>query len=308
MRFLITGATSFIGSYLLERLLSEGHFVLALTSSPTKLNLTSDLLSVHQTYRDDPLLYPSLLYSVDHIIHLSSPPSSSLPSTTAPSFYDAISYTNKLITACLDHPIKSFIYPSSVNIYSNVPCGTYTTDSPLLASSPYSSLKTTLESRIALSPLPSTILRLSNIFGLSTLESLQASPLFITDIVRQAISKRSIELYSNALQKRDFLPISRLYKIITILTSSQTPPSSPTSTVYNVTSSKSYTLLKVAEIVSQLYYEFSGYQCPIYHRTPLEPTPSFSYSSSFPAYLSCSADELHSLLHSLVSLFYQNCP
>lgn len=98
MRFLITGATGFIGVHLVRRLRAEGHEVIGLVRTPAKAKaieqLGATLLSGDLSLFADPELE---LPEVDVVVHLAG-----IVAAQDPAAYEAINYTAVLdLMACL---------------------------------------------------------------------------------------------------------------------------------------------------------------------------------------------------------------
>ena len=87
MKILITGAAGFLGSHLCDRLILEGHVVLAMdnfiTGSPDNLSHLAGLPNF-RFFRHDVSNYIFIPHSVDAVLHLASPAS---PNATSPKGY-----------------------------------------------------------------------------------------------------------------------------------------------------------------------------------------------------------------------------
>jgi nucleoside-diphosphate-sugar epimerase len=114
LRFLITGATGFIGRHLVERLVADGHEVTALVRTPRKAQgfaeLGVTLLAGDLSLFADPGL---VLDPVDVVVHLAG-----VVAAQTPGAYEAINYTAVVdLAACLERQVwkpRRLLFASSL--------------------------------------------------------------------------------------------------------------------------------------------------------------------------------------------------
>ncbi len=109
---LVTGASGFLGSYIVEALLAQGHKVIAL-SRKQNTNSRVNLLNI-QADLNDPSSFESQLPTVNYIIHAAGKVSYD-PKQSEELYRVNQKATSHLINFALDRSIEKFIYISSAS-------------------------------------------------------------------------------------------------------------------------------------------------------------------------------------------------
>jgi len=129
MRYLVTGGAGFIGSHIVERLLSEGHFVRVLdnfsTGKEENLAFTNDLRAmsyelIKGDIRDKTTCVKSCA-GIDYILHQAA--LRSVPkSMKEPHSYNEVNIngTLNLLEAATEAKVKRFVLASSSSVYGDV--------------------------------------------------------------------------------------------------------------------------------------------------------------------------------------------
>lgn len=129
MRALITGAAGFIGSNLVDRLLSDGHDVVGVDcftdyydSAIKRSNLDTALTHRRFTFVDENLLtcdLEALLDGIDVLFHQAGQPGVRLSWADGFETYVRLNVlaTQRLLEASTRHPIKRFVFASSSSVY-----------------------------------------------------------------------------------------------------------------------------------------------------------------------------------------------
>ena len=117
MKILITGGSGFIGKYLVNKLLNDGHDVYNLDKIPNP-NIHSNKQKIIDLY--DINVNDIFFDNIDCIIHLAAmvsvPRSFEDPIN---SFGNNVFLTIKLLSAAHLHGIKKFVFASSAAVYGN---------------------------------------------------------------------------------------------------------------------------------------------------------------------------------------------
>ena len=213
MRYLITGGLGFIGSHLVEELLSHKHKVTIIDNLSTG---SRHNLQDHQniTLLEKNILECSseeLMNGYDGLVHLAATPAVT-QSWQEPlsSHTNNISTTVAALELCQKLAIPRLVFASSAAVYGNPSQVPISEDSPTLPISPYGLHKLTSEQYIALFSehlgIASVNLRLFNVFGPRQDPSSPYSG--VISIFARAMSQGlPISINGDGTQTRDFVYI-----------------------------------------------------------------------------------------------------
>ncbi len=143
------------------------------------------------------------------------------------------------------NPIKQLIFLSSIDVYGNNVNGIYNEKTPLLPEDYYSTSKVTSEFiflRVCKEyNINLFIPRLSGVFGNNDKKK---STLY--HLVSSAINKKSIKLYNNGEDTRDFIYIDYLFEII------NNAIKIDFNGILNIATGKSYTIEEISKIIKDI--------------------------------------------------------
>ncbi len=222
MLYLVTGGAGFIGSHLIERLLSERHTICCLDNfnnyySPTiKWRNIENLLQLPNfNLIEGDILDETLLGNIfqnhpfDGIIHLAAR-AGVRPSVLQPKLYEEVNIrgTMNLLEMAKQFQIKKFIMASSSSVYGNnskIPFSeTDPVDNPI---SPYAATKKACEligyTYSNLYNIAVTCLRFFTVYG-----PRQRPDMAIHKFTQLIAAKEEIPIYGDGKAKRDFTYIS----------------------------------------------------------------------------------------------------
>jgi UDP-glucose 4-epimerase len=210
MRTLVTGGAGFLGAALANRLVTEGHTVLALDdlTAGDPRRLSSDVLLTRGDVRDVPKLW-TLLQGVDCVYHLAA--RVRVPeSIYYPSDYNAVNVggTVAVMEAMRDTGVRRVVFASSGALYgeqAHQPVHERQLPNP---NSPYAVSKVAAEYYLAtlgtLYNIETVSLRVFNAYGPS--QDLPPSyPPVIPQLLRQAQTGGSLVIFGDGTQTRDFV-------------------------------------------------------------------------------------------------------
>ncbi len=222
MLYLVTGGAGFIGSHLIERLLSEQHNVCCLDNfnnyySPTIKRRNIENISQHPHFKliEGDILNESLLenifqnHSFDGIVHLAAR-AGVRPSVLHPQLYEEVNVrgTLNLLEMAKQYQIKRCIMASSSSVYGNnskVPFSeSDPVDNPI---SPYAATKKAAEligyTYSSLYNISVTCLRFFTVYG-----PRQRPDMAIHKFTKLISAEEEIPIYGDGKAKRDFTFIS----------------------------------------------------------------------------------------------------
>jgi UDP-glucose 4-epimerase len=219
-RYLVTGGAGFIGSHIVDRLLRQGNFVVALDNFSSGKRENLEFASRQKNFKlikGDIRNYASCLQAtkgVDCVLHQAA--LRSVPkSMKDPYSYNEVNIngTLNLLRACLKNKIKRFVFASSSSIYGETDIFPEKEDFMPLLISPYALSKLTGEYYCRIFSmnynLETVSLRYFNVFGpRQSLDDEYAVviPKFITCI----LNNKQPPIYGTGRQSRDFTYIDNV--------------------------------------------------------------------------------------------------
>jgi nucleoside-diphosphate-sugar epimerase len=166
MRLLITGATGFIGLHLCRRLLADGHHLVTLVRTPSKL--PPDVAGQVEVLQGDLALFEAddcVLPEVDVVVHLAAVVAGKNEAEYAAINHAAVAH----LLACLQRQAwrpQRFVFVSSLAAAGPSPAGTrWTEDDAPRPIDPYGDAKLRAEALVRAQPFPTTIVRPPIVLG-----------------------------------------------------------------------------------------------------------------------------------------------
>jgi UDP-glucuronate 4-epimerase len=259
MRALVTGAAGFIGSHLVERLVAEGHTVVALDCLTSyyeleqkRANLVSlhglpDCVVVHEDLRTTDLA--PLLEGIDLVFHQAGQPGvrASWASGFASYVEHNVLVTQRLLEAIRERPVARLVFASSSSVYGNAPAYPTTEDDLPRPQSPYGVTKLAAEHLCGVYArtwgVPSVSLRYFTVYG-----PRQRPDMAMHRLIEAALSGERFPMHGDGHQVRDFTFVDDVVAANLRAATSAVPVGS----VINVAGGSSSTLLDVIGTVEEL--------------------------------------------------------
>jgi nucleoside-diphosphate-sugar epimerase len=265
LRALVTGAAGFIGSHLSERLLRDGHELIALDSftdyyprlfKDKNAAFASD--NPHCRFAEGDLTQldlESLLEGVDVVFHLAA--QAGVRASWGQSFEtylkDNVYATQRLLEAVKARPVQKFIYASSSSVYGDAesyPTPETATPKPL---SPYGVTKLAAEHLSWLYwrryKVPAVSLRFFTVYG-----PRQRPDMAFHIFSRALLSGQPIEVYGDGEQSREFTYVDDAVRAVMLAAEKGAPGS-----VYNIGGGSEVTLNEAIRLLMQI----SGREVPL---------------------------------------------
>jgi nucleoside-diphosphate-sugar epimerase len=264
-RFLVSGGAGFIGSHIVERLLSEGHFVRVLDdfSSGREENLRfaslvgTVNLKVFELVRGDirdEETCKKATKGIDFVLHQAA--LRSVPKSMAlPVLYNEVNIggTLNMLSAALKNKVRHFVFASSSSVYGDTKNFPEKEDFLPQPISPYALTKLTGEHYCEIFSahygLATTVLRYFNVFGpRQSLDDEYAVvvPKFISCI----LNTQPLPIYGTGRQSRDFTYVSNV--VSANLAALRHKNFRRGERIFNIATGKSHTVLELAKILNQL--------------------------------------------------------
>jgi len=264
MRILVTGAAGFIGSHLAERLVARGDEVVGLDNfdpfyarATKEANLAALASSKRFTLVEGDLRAPGDLERAfasstppDAVVHLAAL-AGVRPSLADPARYADVNVlgTVRLVEAARARGVRRFVFASSSSVYGADSTPPFKESDPCVRPlSPYAATKRAGELGLSaahhLYGLDVTCLRFFTVYG-----PRQRPDLAIHKFARLILAGRPIELYGDGGTSRDYTWIDDILDGV-VASLDETGRGAPAFRVYNLGGSRTTTLLRLVELIS----------------------------------------------------------
>lgn len=256
MKYLITGASGFLGGRLSYFLENKGHEVLRGTRNIEIIKSSNKNSNWVLTDFENLQNLRPIFEDVDYLIHAAGP-NAEQSNNDSSSIMAYSELTKKLTKVAKDSKIKRIIYLSTIHVYNKCLEGLINEQTPTLNNNNYSLYNLAGEKEIrnnfGCDPNKAIILRLSNIFGYPINSKVNCWSLFINNICKEIVQKKTITIKSNPLIKRDFLSVRSLCEIIIKLSFFEFKDTK--SNIINFGSENVITLLEAAKFIRKIYID-----------------------------------------------------
>jgi UDP-glucuronate 4-epimerase len=259
VKALVTGAAGFIGSHLTERLVSDGHRVLAVDAftdyyelhqkrdNAAVLNRLSDCSFVEVDLRTADL--SSLLGDVDVVFHQSGQPG--VRASWGEGFEDYVEHnvlvTQRLLEATRHRSVERFVFASSSSVYGNAERYPVSESDLPRPQSPYGVTKLAAEHLCGVYArtwgVPTIALRYFTVYG-----PRQRPDMAMHRLIESALAQEPFPMYGDGTQVRDFTFVGDVVDANILAARSNAPAGS----VVNIAGGSTTTLNEVVEVIGEL--------------------------------------------------------
>ncbi|MFH1646591.1 MAG: SDR family oxidoreductase [Chloroflexota bacterium] len=255
-KVVVTGGAGFIGSHLVEALLSRGYFTIVIDNLATgkldnigSVRKNPDLEFVEGTVTELPRLQ-NLFQGVDYVFHLAAIPgvSRSIEDPLA-AHHANVNGTLNVLLAARDGGVKKVVFASSAAVYGETPAQTQTEDMAASPMSPYAVTKYTGEQYCRVFQrvygLPTVSLRYFNVYGPRQdpqSDYAAAIPKFIMKVARRTPPV----IYGDGEQTRDFIYVKDVCAVNILMAEGRATG------VFNIGTGQGYTVNHLARTIIRL--------------------------------------------------------
>ena len=188
--------------------------------------------------------------------------------------------TASLLNAAIHNGIERFVYFSTAHVYGAPLQGTFVESSPTHAVHPYATTHLEAESAVAAAHESGDIqgirVRLSNGFGRPMAYEAADWRTLTSDLCRQAVVEKRMEMRTDGLQERNFITKTDIARAVQHLIA--LPKTDVSNGLFNLGGSGSQTLLAMANMIQERAQKKFGVEIPL-HRP--EPTNTDSQHLNF---------------------------
>jgi len=238
MKIGITGATGFMGRHIINKLQGEGHSisVLAIEEKPT---LPKEIKWIHGNLVSG-VGIAKFLKDVEVVIHLAGrnlPPEEEL-------IKDNVVATRNLVIEMLKHPIKQFIFTSSVAVYGKDKKSKFKETDECLPNTEYGLTKYLAEKEVQYwvtkTGNPATIFRPFNVYGPGNSKGI------IYTFYSNIKDNGKVIIYGDGKQERDYLYVGDIVEAFS------TAIRARKAGIFNLGAAKKYSVLEVLEVFKKV--------------------------------------------------------
>jgi UDP-glucose 4-epimerase len=282
MRVLVCGGFGFVGGRLAQHLHQAGYQVALgsrTASSPPEWLRYAEVVKMDWNDCDS---LASVCVGSDVIIHVAGMNAQdSFANPTEALAFNGVA-TARLLDAGCKAGVQRFIYFSTAHVYGSPLEGTITEETCPRNLHPYATSHLAGESAVLYAnqrkKIEGIVLRLSNAFGAPAHAEADCWMLLVNDLCRQAVTLRTMTLRSTGLQRRDFITledVSRVVANMISLTGHQIGDGR-----FNVGSGKSLRVIDMVKLIQARCTEVLGYTPEIINPQPTkenEKCPDLNY-------------------------------
>lgn len=261
MRVLITGGCGYIGGRLSEYLLFNGYEVVIATRKKYECFTNPLNLSFRHISWDRICDLKEVCKNIDVIIHAAGMNADDCLESPVKAINFNGHATARLVDAAFSSGVKRIIYLSTAHVYLSPLSGEIKEGDPLRNMHPYATSHVAGERAVLsaskLGSMDGIVLRISNAVGRPHHKGVNCWKLLIPNLCKQAVLEKKMEIYNNPNQKRDFIAIGEVCRIIKGIIESDCEFGG--GSIFNLGSGVSKTLLEVAYEVRSSCEKILGY-------------------------------------------------
>lgn len=284
MKILITGGTGFLAGRLANFLKDTGNYQVILGSRMClNNNKLKSKFQIVQTIWNSEAELQLVCKGIDTIIHLAgvNAGDSSSDPDLALEFNGIV--TGKLLQAAVKSGVKKFIYFSTAHVYKSPLTGIINEDTLPTSLHPYAISNRVGEDMVLSAhnrnEIQGIVLRLSNSFGAPVSKDANCWTLLVNDLCKQVVTSGKMKLTSSGMQRRDFIAISDVCRVIEHLL--KLSFTIKTNNLFNVGSNWSPTVWEMAGVISQMTKKILLFEPELIRKKPLstELTEDLEYNT-----------------------------
>lgn len=267
--FLVTGGFGYVGGRIAQALVAAGfHVRIGTRRSDAKAPwLPSAQVTVMNWASVASLA--SACVGVDVVVHCAAMNEIDAVRDPVGAIEVNVANTARLIEAAVSGGVGRFVYFSTAHIYGPLR-GTIAETTLPRPRNPYATTHRAAEDQVltahAKADLVGMVLRLSNSFGAPTHLSIDRWSLLINDLCRLAARHQNLVLRSPGLDRRDFIPLEDVAKVVVHL--SQCASARIGDGIFNVGGRWAPTVLEVAELIAERSARVVGFRPEIERPVP----------------------------------------
>jgi UDP-glucose 4-epimerase len=283
VKVLVTGGFGYLGGRLSQFLESQKEYQIALgcrhqQSGPPLWLPQAEVVRVRW---DSPDKLQDTCTGVDTVVHLAGMNAQDCQADPSTAFEVNAVATGRLVDAAIKAGVKRFIYLSTAHVYGSPLTGVISEETCPVNLHPYATShragEDLLRNAHQCGEIEAVVIRLSNAFGAPAHKDVNCWMLLANDLCRQAVTSRQLVLRKSGVQRRDFIPLSDVCRVVEHLL--QLPKPELGDGVFNTGGKWSPTVWEMACIIQQRCKVVLGFEPEIIRPAPksVEVTDALDY-------------------------------
>jgi UDP-glucose 4-epimerase len=261
MNILITGGFGYIGGRLAKAIVANTEHRVILgsripKSAPSALHGATSVV----VQWDSPESLNRITHGIDVVIHAAGMNAQDCENNPSAAFQVNSIATSNLLEAAIKQKVGRFIYLSTIHVYGAPLAGRITEDNPTTGTHPYATSHKAGEDAVLMENkkgnIKGVVVRLSNAFGAPVHNDVNCWMLLVNDLCKQAVKHNRLTLNSSGEQRRDFIPLTDVCRVIIHLTDCRLGDQEDH--LFNVGGDWSPTILKITEKFAKRYTKLTG--------------------------------------------------
>jgi UDP-glucose 4-epimerase len=272
-KIVVTGAGGYVGGRLVPILTEAGWHVHGIVREPTpRLSIEQSLCDLGSPGSYD--VVAAACEGADAVIHLAGENEVVAANRPAAALAGTVTATERVAEACAATGVRRLVYTSTMHVYGArvVPGATLLEEMRVEPRSVYAISRLASE-HIAASRAAGAyellVLRLTNTVGAPDHVSVDRWSLIVNDLCRQAATAGTLELRSDGMQWRDFVPLASVCNAIAFACETSGPTLAPGT--YNLGSGMPRTVRSVAELIQDAFERETDERPPLHAPAPSGP-------------------------------------
>jgi UDP-glucose 4-epimerase len=252
LKILITGASGFIGTYLGQYLIAQGHEVIATMRSINEATMNALQGATFATIDVMDTANIALEAGIDAIVHTATANDIASKDAATGVLLSSIG-TKNMLDLAVKYKIPKFICFSTFQVYGTELQGNITEQSPTLLVNDYGINHLFAEQYVEMyarqNKIQGMVVRPSNVYGEIKSKHINRWTLVPACFCLDAIKNGSITILSSGKQSRNFVSLENVSQSITVILNNYPAKYE----IFNIASSVNYSIAYAAEMVKKVY-------------------------------------------------------